>query len=197
MANSASDARGTEQNIRQKLIESGSVDIMLATSSNLFYTVTLPATVWFFDKRKKGTPREDQVLFIDAHKIYTPVTRAIRELSDEQVEFIANIANLYRGEEPEFIHSTREQFEETFPDLTYRDVPGLCKVTARSEIATQGWSLNPGRYVGVKARAADDFDFNVRLSELNEELETLTAAAHELEERISENVQTLLEGAGV
>lgn len=192
MANSASDARGTEQDIRQKLIESGSVDIMLATSSNLFYTVTLPATVWFFDKRKKGTPREDQVLFIDARKIYTPVTRAIRELSDEQVEFIANIANLYRGEEPEFTHGTREQFEETFPGLTYLDVPGLCRIATRAEIEAQGWNLNPGRYVGVQARAADDFDFLTQLEELNEKLETLTAEARALEQQISRNVLILL-----
>ncbi|KEF34849.1 membrane protein [Deinococcus sp. RL] len=196
MANSASDARGSEMEIRRQLIQAGAVDIMLATSSNLFYTVTLPATVWFFDKRKKGTPREDQVLFIDARGIYTPVTRAIREMTDEQVEFLANIVNLYRGEQPEFKHGSRETFEETFPGSIYRDVPGLCKVATRSEIEAQGWSLNPGRYVGVTARAADDFDFGVRLSELNEELETLNAEAHELEERISENVQALLGAQG-
>ncbi|WP_104992044.1 class I SAM-dependent DNA methyltransferase [Deinococcus sp. NW-56] len=196
MANSASDARGSEMEIRRQLIQAGAVDIMLATSSNLFYTVTLPATVWFMDRRKKGTPREDQVLFIDARHIYTPVTRAIRELSDTQVEFLANIANLYRNEPTEDRHGSAELMAEHFPEGTYRDVPGLCKVATRAEIEAHGWSLNPGRYVGVQARAADDFDFSVRLSELNEELETLNAEAHELEERISENVQALLEGVG-
>ncbi len=73
-------------------------------------------------------------------------------------------------------------------------MPGLCKVATLAEIEAQGWSLNPGRYVGVAARAADDFDFKERLEELNEELETLNAEAHELEERISENVARLLEG---
>ncbi|MDR6219843.1 class I SAM-dependent DNA methyltransferase [Deinococcus soli (ex Cha et al. 2016)] len=192
MANSASDARGSEQLIRQRMIQSGNVDIMLATSSNLFYTVTLPATVWFLDNGKRGSAREDKVLFIDARNTFVQVTRAIREMTDEQVEFLANIANLYRGEQPEFRHGNRERFEETFPGSLYRDVPGLCKVATRSEIEAQGWSLNPGRYVGVTARAADDFDFTVRLGELNEELETLTAEAHELEQRISENVQELL-----
>ena len=193
MANSASDARGSEQLIRQKMIEDGLVDVMVATSSNLFYTVTLPATLWFMDKGKRGTPREDTVLFIDARDTYQQVTRAIRELRDDQVELLANIVNLYRGEQTENRHGTAEKMAELFPDGQYRDIAGLCKVASRAEIAAQGYSLNPGRYVGVEARAADDFDFGVRLSELNEELETLTAEAHELEARIGENVRALLE----
>jgi type I restriction enzyme M protein len=72
-------------------------------------------------------------------------------------------------------------------------VPGLCKVATLDEIEAQGWSLNPGRYVGVTARAADDFDFKERLEELNEELEVLNAEARELEERITTNVMMLLE----
>ena len=71
---------------------------------------------------------------------------------------------------------------------------GLCKVATLAEIEAQGWSLNPGRYVGVAERAADDFEFAVRLEELNEELETLNAEARELEERIAENVAQLLSG---
>ncbi|ADY26625.1 Site-specific DNA-methyltransferase (adenine-specific) [Deinococcus proteolyticus MRP] len=195
MANSASDARGSEQLIRQRMIEDGVVDVMVATSSNLFYTVTLPATLWFMDKGKKGTPREDTVLFIDARNTYQQVTRAIRELRDDQVELLANIVNLYRGEADKLDdkHGTAAKMTELFPDGQYRDIAGLCKVATRAEIAAQGWSLNPGRYVGVEARAADDFDFGVRLSELNEELETLTAEAHELEARIGENVRALLE----
>ena len=64
-------------------------------------------------------------------------------------------------------------------------MPGLCKVATLAEIEAQGWSLNPGRYVGVADRAPDDFDFTERLEELNEELELLNAEAHELEERDS------------
>ena len=80
-----------------------------------------------------------------------------------------------------------------FPDGDYRDVPGLCKVAPREEIEAQGWSLNPGRYVGIAERETDDIDFQVRLEELNEELETLNAEAHALEEQIAENVAGLLE----
>ena len=71
---------------------------------------------------------------------------------------------------------------------------GLCKVATLSEIEAQGWSLNPGRYVGVAARAEEDFDFKARLEEQNEELEILNTEARELEERIAENVVKLLEG---
>lgn len=78
--------------------------------------------------------------------------------------------------------------------LRYADVAGLCKVATLSEIEAQGWSLNPGRYVGVTARAEEDFDFRERLEELNEELEALNAEARELEDQIAENVVKLLEG---
>jgi len=84
---------------------------------------------------------------------------------------------------------------ELFPNGTYADIAGLCHVATLQEIEAQGWSLNPGRYVGVIARAADGFDFAERLEELNEELETLNAQARELEERIAENVARLLEMA--
>ena len=64
---------------------------------------------------------------------------------------------------------------ELFPKGAYADVPGLCKVATLQEIETQGWSINPGRYVGVAERAVDDFDFKVKLEELNEELEVLNS----------------------
>lgn len=193
MANSAADARSSEQEIRKELIQAGDVDVMIAISSNFFYTVTLPCTLWFLDKGKKGSDREDEVLFIDARKIYKQITRAHREFTPEQVEFLANIVNLYRGEDPEYEAGSRQMMEEHFPDGTYTDIPGLCKVATRDDIKAQGWSLNPGRYVGVAARKPDDFEFAVRLEELNEELEILNAEARELEEQISENVASILE----
>jgi type I restriction enzyme M protein len=72
-------------------------------------------------------------------------------------------------------------------------VPGLCKAASLADIEAQGWSLNPGRYVGVAARQAEDYDFAGRFQELNEELEMLNAEAHELEVEISENAMRLLE----
>jgi len=197
MANSASDARGSELEIRRKLIEAGAIDIMIAIGSNFFYNVTLPCTLWFLDKGKHHTPREDQVLFIDARHIYRQIDRAHRDFTPAQLEYIANIVRLYRGEDIETTNGSAALIHETFSNGTYADVPGLCKVASRNEIEAQGWSLNPGRYVGVAERAADDFVFLERLEELHEELEVLNTEARELEERISANVVVLLEGAVV
>ena len=194
MANSASDARSSELEIRRKLIESQAVDVMVAVGSNFFYTVTLPCTLWFLDRGKKETERAENVLFLDARHIYRQIDRAHRDWTPEQVEFLANIARLYRGEKAEDLHGSAELMAEHFPDGKYADVPGLCKVATIEEIEAQGFSLNPGRYVGVAAREEEDFDFKERLEELNEELETLNAEARELEERIAENVMKLLEG---
>ena len=192
MANSASDARGSELGIRKKLIEAGAVDVMIAVGSNFFYTVTLPCTLWFLDRGKPNS-RKDRVLFIDARHIYEQVDRAHREFSAAQIEFIANIVRLYRGEAIENLAGSDGLLQDSFPEAGYQDVAGLCKVATIAEIEAQGWSLNPGRYVGVAEREeAEDFDFSERLEELNQELEILNREGRELEERIAENVARLL-----
>ncbi len=96
MANSASDARNSEADIRQNLVRSGVIDCMLTLPKNMFYTVTLPATLWFFDKSKAGT--EPKVLFIDARNIFRQIDRAHREFTEEQIQNMATIVRLYRGE---------------------------------------------------------------------------------------------------
>src|SRR5713101_7882813 len=193
MANSASDARASELEIRRKLIEGRVVDVMISIGSNFFYTVTLPCTLWFFDRGKRDSERRDKVLFIDARHIYKQVDRAHREFTPEQIEFIANIVRLYRDEAIEISSGSAARMQEIFPGGSYADVPGLCKVATLAEIEAQGWSLNPGRYVGVAERAVEDFDFKEKLEALNEELEVLNAEARELEERVSEKVAMLLE----
>ena len=99
MANSASDARHGEAECRRTLIEQNLIYGMLTLPSNMFYTVTLPATLWFFDKAKT----DDRILFIDARNIFTPIDRAHRELSPEQVQNIAIISRLHRGRRGEFL----------------------------------------------------------------------------------------------
>ncbi len=194
MANSATDARSSELDIRKQLIESRAVDVMVSVGPNFFYTVTLPCTLWFFDRGKKKTDRADKVLFIDARHIFTQIDRAHREWTPAQIEFIANIVRLYRGKPVENLHESSELVIEQFGKKPkYADIPGLCKIATIAEIEAQGWSLNPGRYVGVAARDEEDFDFKERLEELNEKLETLNVEARELEERIAENVEQLLE----
>jgi type I restriction enzyme M protein len=148
MANSASDARGSELDIRRQIIQAKAVDVMVAVGSNFFYTVTLPCTLWFLDRGKADTDRADKVLFIDARHIYRQIDRAHRDWTPAQIEFLANIARLYRGEEPENLHDSQELMNENFPDGKYVDVPGLCKVATIDDIEAQGWSLEPWQVRG-------------------------------------------------
>ena len=193
MANSASDAGGTEREMRRKLIESGAVDVIISTSPNMFFTVTLPVTLWFLDKGKKGGAREDQVLFIDARHIFRQVTRAYRDFTPDQIEFLGNIVRLWRGEAVELAAGSGPAMTAHFSDEGYKNIPGLCKVASRVEIAAQDWSLGPGRYVGVApGEQPDDEDFRERLEGLQEELEGLNAEAARLQTVIAGNVAELL-----
>jgi type I restriction enzyme M protein len=193
MANSAADARSSELEIRKKLVQDKAVDVVVAISSNFFYTVTLPCTLWFLDRGKKRSEREDTVLFIDARHTFTQVTRALRDFTPQQIEYLANIVRLYRGEDTEDEHGSSELINEQFPDGAYSDVKGLCGVGTIEEIEAQGWSLNPGRYVGVADRAPDDFDFYERLEELNEELDVLNTEAREFEDTIATSIAAIVE----
>jgi type I restriction enzyme M protein len=198
MANSASDARSSEQDIRQKLIEARAVDVVVAVGPNLFYTVTLPCTLWFFDKGKAKTPRADTVLFLDARHIYRQIDRAHREWTPAQIGFLANVVRLYRGEELDFTLGGDEasaKLKEVFGGKPeFANVPGLCKAPTLREIEAQGWSLNPGRYVGVApGEEVSDEDFKAQLGTLNEQLETLNARARDLEQTIAVNVAEILE----
>jgi type I restriction enzyme M protein len=192
MANSAADARGSERDIRKGLIESHAVDVVISVGPNFFYTVTLPVTVWFLDKRKKGTESEDTVLFIDARDVYRQIDRSHRDFLPAQIEFLANIVRLYRGEQVESAAGSEQLVSEVFPNGTYIDVPGRCKIATLEDLQAGNWSLNPGRYVGVAERTEDDFEFAVRLEELNEELERLNSEAVLLENQIATNVAALL-----
>ncbi|MCZ2105369.1 MAG: class I SAM-dependent DNA methyltransferase [Comamonadaceae bacterium] len=197
MANSASDARSSEQDIRRQLIEARAVDVMVAVGPNMFYTVTLPCTLWFLDRGKAATPRADTVLFIDARHIYRQIDRAHRDWTPAQIGFIANLVRLYRGEAIDLTvggEETQAKLQEVFgAQPAYADVPGLCKAATITEIEAQGWSLNPGRYVGVQAgEEISDEDFRTQFEALNEELVTLNAQARELEQTIAANAAGIL-----
>lgn len=156
MANSASDAGGSEHEIRKKLIEEGVISQMVTLPSNMFSSVTLPATLWFFDKQKCHTDKKDEILFIDARNVFTQVDRAHRKFSDEQIKNLGIITKLYNGDEQAFVNLIEEYkanlekapevsddkdimpktywqaqidwLNERFPKGKYRDVIGLCKV---------------------------------------------------------------------
>lgn len=194
MANSASEAGGGEREIRKKLIETGAVDCIVAVGPNMFLTVTLPVTLWFLDRGKAKGPRSDRVLFVDARHVFRQVDRAHRTLDADHIEFLGNVARLWRGEEIETEAGSGPRMAEAFPSSKYRDVIGLCKVAARDEIEAQNWSLNPGRYVGVaQGQQPDDEAFRSQLEVLQEELEGLNVEAAHLQARIAQTIAQLLE----
>lgn len=194
MANSATDARGTELEIRKQIIQSQAVDVMISIGSNFFYTVTLPCTLWFFDNHKTNHARKDTVLFIDARNIFTQIDRAHREFSEQQLEYIANIVRMYHNKDVENHFDSSSLLTEQFPDEKYQDVAGLCKVATITEIEAQGWSLNPGRYVGTATEDFDEEDFLESFTALNAELLQLNGQAHRIERAIEENFLLLVNG---
>lgn len=205
MANSASDAGGSELEIRKKMIEDGIISQMVTLPSNMFSTVTLPATLWFFNKQR---PKKDEILFIDARNIFTQVDRAHRKFSDEQVKNIGIISRLYEGDSDAFWALVEEykaegkQSEvdwllERWPDGKYQDIVGLCKVAkleGEDGIIDNDYSLNAGRYVGVVIEddGITEEEFRTEMLSLNSEFAKLSAEAKDLESEIEKNLKELL-----
>jgi type I restriction enzyme M protein len=195
---------------------------MVTLPSNMFTSVTLPATLWFFDNAKKN---KDEILFIDARNIFTQIDRAHRKFSDEQIKNLSIISRLYEGKTEDFEALLKEYRDnlteapetsndedtppksywqdnidwltERFPDGKYVDVVGLCKAAkldGEDGIIDQDYSLNPGRYVGVVIE--DDGmtkeEFKAEMLDLNSVLTGLNTEAHELEIKIAENLQKLV-----
>ena len=216
MANSASDASGSEYEIRKKMIEDGIISQMVTLPSNMFSSVTLPATLWFFDKART---KKDEILFIDARNIFTQVDKAHRKFSEEQIKNLAIITRLYNGDTESFraliveykteLQNAPEESEdkdiktkkywhdqidwltERFPEGVYEDVVGLCKAApleGEDGIKDQDYSLNAGRYVGVVIEddGMTEEEFKGTMLGINEELNALNSEAKELEDKISE-----------
>jgi type I restriction enzyme M protein len=125
MANSASDARHSEADIRRTLVQNNLIYGMLTLPSNLFYTVTLPATLWFFDKGKA----DDRVLFIDARNVFTQIDRAHRELNDAQIQNLAMIPRLHKGRRGEFVALVDSYFRSGLAKLqaSHAKLPALAE----------------------------------------------------------------------
>ena len=114
MASSASDAGHSEKDIREKLVKTGAVDVMMAIGNNFFYTRSLPCTLWFFDRAKEqDTQRKDKVLMLDARKIYRKVTSKVNDFSPEQLQNLICIVNLYRGNTKKFEETVKNYLETT------------------------------------------------------------------------------------
>lgn len=314
MASSATDSSGKDRDIRQKLVETGHVDVMMSVGNNFFYTKSLPCSLWFFDKGK-SEELQDKVLFVDARNYYTVVDRTLNEWSEWQLRNLNAIVWLYRGETEKYLKLLEEYYakisallaelddicrgipvytddiyadmiqhvqefsakvasikvlsdcfdakeylnriydswkrttERIFDDVTlferinqyfiakkrgyknkkdykksvmaeqdaarnrlsriltvideaqwlyekfgegkYRDIPGLCKVASRAEIAEKNYSLTPGAYVGVAAVEDDGVDFAQRMNEIHRELLALQAESNELMQTISRNMKEM------
>ena len=120
MASSATDSQGKDKDIRQKLIETGHVDVMISVGNNFFYTKSLPCSLWFFDKGKKEELK-DKVLFIDARNYYTVVDRTLNEWSEWQLKNMNAIVRLYRGEKDNY-KSLLKEYHEVLGDGPFEDL---------------------------------------------------------------------------
>ena len=125
MANSASDAGGSELDIRKKMIEEGIIKQIVTLPSNMFSSVTLPATLWFFDKEKAKSKNRNEILFIDARGTFTQVDRAHRKFSDEQIKNLGIITRLYEGDTKSFNDLIKEYEELKDESPTIKDVEKL------------------------------------------------------------------------
>lgn len=177
MSNAASDAGNKEKEIRKKMVDAGMVDVIISVGTNMFMNATLSCTLWFFDKRKQGTDRQNKVLFINAQDIFTPIDRAHSEWTNEQIQEIASIVRRYREEKGE---------------NKYKNIKGRCKEVTLKEIKENDYSLNPGRYVEIIEKIMSNVDFEGRMKELMSEFTDLTSEAHKLEKKIQKDWKTIL-----
>ncbi|MBQ9874484.1 MAG: type I restriction-modification system subunit M [Thermoguttaceae bacterium] len=167
LANGAlSTQTGGEGEIRKKIVEDDLIEGIVAMPTQLFYSVTIPVTLWFVTKGKK---RKGETLFIDARKMGHMVDRKHRDLDDSDVQKLADTF-------------------EAFQNGNLENVKGFCAVASLADIAKQDYILTPGRYVGVEEREDDGEPFEEKMTRLTSELSELFAKSRELEEQIRKNL---------
>ena len=159
---SLSSQSGGEGEIRKNIINADLVECIIAMPTQLFYTTQIPVSLWFLNKQKK---QPGKTLFIDARKLGTMVSRKLRELTEDDIQ---KIANTYK----------------TFIDGTLEDEKGYCAVVSTEEIAKQDYILTPGRYVGIEEQEDDGEPFEEKMTRLTSELSKLFEESHKLEAEI-------------
>lgn len=157
---------GGEGEIRKKIIEDDLVEAIVAMPTNLFYSVTIPVTLWFITRNKKN---KGKTVFIDARKLGTMVDRIHRELSDDDIARIADTVAAYQ-------------------QGTLEDEKGFCTVATTQDIAAQDYILTPGRYVGIEEQEEDGEAFEEKMNRLTGELAGLFEQSHKLEAEIREKL---------
>lgn len=170
LANGALSAGGQEEEIRRNLVEADLVDCILSMPSNLFYTVTIPCSIWILNRNKK---QKGKTLFIDCRNLGTMVTRKLRELDEEDIMQIANTYHKYQNNED------------------YEDILGFCKVSTIEVIQDNNFVLTPGRYVGTKEQEDEGISFEDKMKLLTEELKVQFEESHKIEEVIRKNLEAI------
>ena len=164
---SLSSQSGGEGEIRKNIINADLVDCIVAMPSQLFYTTQIPGLPVVPGQKQEAEGQD--ALFIDARKMGTMVTRKLRELTDEDIQKLADTYN-------------------AFVDGTLEDVKGFCAVATTEEIAKQDYILTPGRYVGIEEQEDDGEPFEEKMGRLTTELSELFRKSHELEAQIKERL---------
>jgi type I restriction enzyme M protein len=186
---------GGEGEIRQKMIEAGVVDCMVALPSQLFYNTMIPACLWFLSKNKhnhKFRDRANEILFIDARNMGQMISRRNRELTGEDIARIADTYHAWRNPASTSSASDTTTLPEPVEGNTYQDIPGFCKAATLDEVRSNGYVLMPGRYVGTEEEEDDGIPFEEKMTALTEQLAAQFARSAALEATIRKN----LEGIG-
>ena len=177
---SMSSSQNNEGAIRAAMVEADVVEVMVALPGQLFFNTQIPACLWFLAKQKK---RKSEVLFIDARKLGTMISRVQGELTDEVIDRIAATVAAWRGEPAPTVSSVQAEPVEAHPrhPAIYQDIPGFCRSVPLAEIAQHGHVLTPGRYVGAEAVEDDDEAFADKMVKLTEKLGEQMAKGAELD----------------
>jgi len=167
LANGSLSAGGQEEKIRKNLIEADLVDCILAMPSNLFYTVTIPCSIWILSRNKR---QKGKTLFLDCRNLGTMITRKLRELDETDIEKIAGTYHKFQNNED------------------YEDIAGFCKAESIKEIKENNYVLTPGRYVGTEEKEDDGVPFEEKMKTLTTDLKVQFEESHKLEEEIKRNL---------
>ncbi len=179
---SMSSSQNSEGDIRRAMVEGDVVEVMIALPGQLFFNTQIPACLWFLAKQK--TTRQGEVLFIDARKLGSMISRVQTEFTDEVIERIANTVEAWRGEEA----VGRVSPIGRNPTNTYQNIPGYCRSVKLAEIAEHGHVLTPGRYVGAEEVEDDDEAFAEKMLKLTEKLGEQMAKGTELDSLIRQKL---------
>ena len=172
---SMSSSQNSEGQIRAAMVEADVVEVMVALPGQLFFNTQIPACLWFLVKQK--TKRKGEVLFIDARKLATMISRVQSEFTDEVIDRIAATVAAWRGDD----RHSREGGNPEPQAPAYADILGFCRSVKLEEIAQHGHVLTPGRYVGAEAVEDNDEDFATKMQQLTEKLGEQMAKGAELD----------------